>query len=315
MGDNASMAMRIRQSFVLAGVVAGSLLVGGCDLSAVARLDKADARVSNQVSEAMAALASRPRPGDAPDRFDFVVIGDSRGGLDVLRRQMAEIDKLDPAFVIYTGDLVGEGTEQEYRDGVAALKVARAPVFPAVGNHERRNGGIKWYYDLFGKELDYSFDYGNWRFVALDNSLGGLAADQLSWLQVKLHTPLRKIVFAHMPPPLGIWRVHPFKGNYKAYLATVESAGVDACLYGHIHIFDKAEHNGVRHYVSGGGGAPLYRLPVFNSREGGAFYNYVVGHVTPEGVSFEVRKTRGIEPTFAEGETRELDEEVPVNDF
>lgn len=307
------MTLRFRH---LALLSAGTLLVGGCDFSAATRLQAVETLVSNQVSEAISALKSRPRTADTADRFDFVVIGDSRGGLDVLRRQMAEIDKLDPAFVIYTGDLVGEGTEQEYREGVAALKLVRAPVFPAVGNHERRNGGIKWYHELFGKDLDYSFDYGNWRFVGLDDSMGGVSAEQLAWLQVKLQTPKRKVVFAHMPPPLGIWWVHPFRGNYKAYLATVEAAKVDACVYGHIHIFDKAERNGIRHLVSGGGGAPLYRIPIFNSREGGAFYNYVVGHVSSEGVSFEVRKTKGIAPTFAEGETDEFTgEEIPVNDF
>ncbi len=304
-----------RLPFALAcGLLVSGLAVAGCQLTAVPRINAADALISNQVSDAMKLLRSRGRT-DAADRFDFVLVGDSRGGLPVLRQQMAEIDKLDPAFVIYSGDLVGKGTEQEYREGMAALKLVRAPVFPAVGNHERENGGIKWYYELFGKDLDYSFEYGNWRFISLDDSLGGLSPEQIAWLQLKVNGDGHKIVFAHMPPPLGVWRVHPFKTNYKAFLATVEAAKVDACLYGHIHIFDKAERKGIKHLVSGGGGAPLYRLPIFNSREGGAFLHYVIGHVTPAGVTFEVRKTQGFTPVFAEGETREIEEDIPVSDF
>jgi 3',5'-cyclic AMP phosphodiesterase CpdA len=267
-------------------------------MAAISRIDAGDARVTGQVAEAMQALR---QPKRASDAFDFVLIGDSRGGLDVLEDEMGEIDKRNPAFVLYSGDLVGKGTEREYREGLAVLKTVRAPVFPAIGNHERENGGIKWYYELFGKDLDYSFDYGNYRFISIDNSTGGLNAGQMAWLQTKLQTEKRKIVFAHMPPPLGVWWVHPFRGNYKAFMSTVEAAKVDACLFGHIHIYDKAEKRGIRYYVSGGGGAPLYKLPIFNSREGGAFYNYVVGHAGPDGVKFElVKPMTRVKPTFVE---------------
>ncbi len=284
-------------SKLVVGMALALTLAAGCQLTAIPRLTAADKAMAGQVADALEQLQAKR--AEAAEKFDFVLVGDSRGGLDVLAREMAEIDKLNPAFVIYTGDLVGEGTEQEYRDGLAVLKTVRAPVFPAVGNHERRNDGIKWYYQYFGKDLDYSFDYGAWRFVGLDNSTGAVTDRQMAWLEQKLMTPSRKIVFAHMPPPLGIWFVHPFRGKYKDFMKAVESAKVDACLFGHIHIFDKGEKRGVRYVVSGGGGAPLYKLPIFNSREGGAFYHYVVGHVAPTGVTFEVRKLGNMTPQFA----------------
>ncbi|MBM3267419.1 MAG: metallophosphoesterase [Candidatus Sericytochromatia bacterium] len=306
------MAKLSRTGF-LGGLALAATLATGCQFTAIPRLNAADQAMAGQVKDAMAQLAKVPATAD---RFDFVLVGDSRGGLDVLKREMAEIDRLNPAFVIYSGDLVGEGTEQEYKDGLAVLRTIKAPVFPAVGNHERRNDGIKWYYQYFGKDLDYSFDYGNWRFVSVDNSTGAVTDEQLAWMQAKLAGPQRKIVFAHMPPPLGIWFVHPFRGKYKDFMKTVEAAKVDACLFGHIHIFDKAEKRGIRYVVSGGGGAPLYRLPIFNSREGGAFYHYVVGHAAPTGVTFEVKRLGQVAPQF-DTETV-LDTEDPgeaVSDF
>src|SRR5690606_5790505 len=37
-----------------------------------------------------------------------------------------------------------------------------------------------------------------------------------------------------------------------------EKYGVSALFSGHDHVYSRAEHNGVRYFVSGGGGAPLY---------------------------------------------------------
>ena len=273
------------------------LLATGCSLADIKRIDNADDLVVGQVAAARKQLEVSAK---AKDKFDFVVIGDSRGGLDILRHQMREINALNPAFVLYTGDLVGEGTEQEYKEGLAVLKSIKAPVFPALGNHERRNGGIQWYYKYFGKDADYSFDHGKWRFVSLDNSTGAVSSGQLSWLQVQLATPGHKIVFAHEPPPIGVWRVHAFQGNQKEFVKIVADAKVDACLFGHIHIYDRTVKDGTLMVVSGGGGAPLYRLPIFNSREGGAFYHYVIGHAGPDGVTFEVKRSATeFNPTFA----------------
>src|SRR6185436_15319562 len=37
-----------------------------------------------------------------------------------------------------------------------------------------------------------------------------------------------------------------------------EKYGVDAVFSGHDHCYQRAEHNGIRYLVAGGGGAPLY---------------------------------------------------------
>src|SRR5205823_6334426 len=100
--------------------------------------------------------------------------------------------------------LVANGENQEQWDEfwqVVAPFVRQTPYYPALGNHE---GNGAPFFNYFGPERDYSFDYGNAHFLALDsNRQSSEFEDQQEWLRHDLarhHKATWRIVFFHHTP-------------------------------------------------------------------------------------------------------------------
>src|SRR5262249_60241894 len=66
----------------------------------------------------------------------------------------------------------------------------------------------------------------------------------------------RFIVMHHPPYSVSIHGGRP--ELREMWTPIFERYGVDAVFSGHDHVYERAERNGVRYFVSGGGGAPLY---------------------------------------------------------
>lgn len=234
----------------------------------------------------------------------------------VFYRLLRNMEEDEPDFLLHLGDVVPRGRAKEYKRLEKNLERIDSdwPMFVSIGNHERiARGGAESYEVHFGTR-NYSFDYKGFRFICLDSSGFRVDAAQLDWLQARLDTPLRKIVFTHMPPwALRNWRtgtrgsgdaeVRPgeinsswrgFKEGSRAFIDLVAGAGVERVYFGHVHGFGYADYKGVRWVLSGGGGSPLYPWGAAKKR----FYHYIGVTVGADGMIREqvCDKTKSCRP-------------------
>jgi len=172
-------------------------------------------------------------PEKDTDEFTFVQITDIHidsipEHISLFEDDVAEINDIDPAFVIDTGDLVSRGDEvsiaqanewfEVYADVTSDFKMS---LYTVVGNHElvgTKNPEVdpsepgynkEMYRDYFGP-THYSFDWGGYHCVVLDTNLFedgrrfyGVPDQQVDWLEQDLaqtHKPI--LVFYHEQTPL-----------------------------------------------------------------------------------------------------------------
>jgi Icc protein len=155
-------------------------------------------------------------PGKATDEFAFVQMSDIHidtvaERVALFQQDVAEINNIDPAFVIATGDLVSSGDTATISQATQWFDVFSTvasgfnmPLYTTVGNHD--NVGInnpevdpaepgynkEMYRDYLGPTY-YSFDWGSYHILVLDpnqfedgEQFYGIADQQLGWLQQDL---------------------------------------------------------------------------------------------------------------------------------
>ena len=227
-----------------------------------------------------------------PDDFYFVQITDThlpthkyyyQSGADTdtsemvdLRAVIDDINIIDPAFVLLTGDVINEGELEDFLDKRYFTRTKRilgeldVPVYLTAGNHDvggwddtpppdgtaRRNWwkffGWRYLYDPPSGEViytqNYSFDYGGAHFVGLEaynnydrwrlHTYGydSFTARQLSWLADDISSA-----------PPGAPVVAFYHMDFQDQL-DLGDLGVDCALWGHIH------------YTSGSTSSPPYNL-------------------------------------------------------
>jgi 3',5'-cyclic AMP phosphodiesterase CpdA len=220
-------------------------------------------------------FATAPEVGaDVP--FSFLVMGDTRSGTESHRRVVERMAQEVPDFVVGTGDMVDDGSQQDQWQqffDVEHRLLRDNAFFPAVGNHDRQGRGrtADSYRAFFSvpdnggdSERYYAFSYAAARFLVLDSNEYSFAlSDQTAWLERELiaarQDPSVRHVFAVMHhPPFSI-SVHGGAVDLRErWTPLFEKYQVSAVFSGHDHVYERAEHNGIRYFVSGGGGAPLY---------------------------------------------------------
>lgn len=221
------------------------------------------------------------------DKFMFTAFGD-HGVMDPARQSLADITRDNPAFHVLLGDISYANGFQPFWDvwfDMMEPFAARIPVMPAIGNHEYEKdiGPISYLgrFSLPEDERQYTFDYGNVRFVVV-NTVLGLPDPQLAWLDAALAKARADqvgwiIVCQHFP----LYGTTAGRG-FNMPLITRESAvldryRVDLVLCGHDHVYERSfpvlagkpvtqerrrYRKGVApiHVIAGGGGAGLYKF-------------------------------------------------------
>ena len=220
-------------------------------------------------------FATAPPAGkDVP--FSFIVVGDSRESVEQHRRVVQRMSQEVPDFVLGTGDMVDEGFRQEQWQSFFDVEneMLRDNVyFPALGNHDRQGRGrtADSYRAFFSvpengdnSERYYAFTYGSARFLVLDSNAYSFAlTDQTAWIERELiaarQDPAIHHIFAVMHhPPFSISLHGGATDLRERWTPLFEKYSVSAVFSGHDHVYERAEHDGIRYFVSGGGGAPLY---------------------------------------------------------
>ncbi|MBI4375688.1 MAG: metallophosphoesterase [Elusimicrobia bacterium] len=246
----------------------------------------------------------------AREAFEFAVLGDAEPGRywfsralfnrpGVFARQLSAIQSQPVDFMIQLGDMVSCGRPNLYQrffeqlEGVGISK----PYLTVLGNHDRSNphGGShsRLYRSLFGRS-NYHFDYGGVRFVVLDSSRQRVTKAQLKWLSMVFDTPLRKLVFTHIPPVmLRLWggavahHMGGFSDGAHEFTDLMSDMGVERVYMGHVHGFGVQDYKGVRYILTGGGGSPLYPCGVER------FHHYLTVSIGPHGISERVHPLDG----------------------
>lgn len=219
--------------------------------------------------------------GAAP--FSFAVLGDSGVGSVAQYAIAGLLQRLHPAFVLMTGDIVYPAGANEDYDAKFFAPYSRTlpsvPFFPSLGNHDYGTQSGQPYLDNFflpsNNPLDteryYSFDYGSAHFVALDSNLSGSAFDDmLTWLHADLTASSmtwKVVYFHHAIYSSGPHGLDSYVMPLRDRLGSIfEQDGVDLVFNGHDHDYERTlpMHDyqpggrGVVYIVTGGGGAPLY---------------------------------------------------------
>ncbi len=216
-----------------------------------------------------------PSPTETPAgaALEFAVAGDSRGNPSVYRALLAAVMESGSEFLVHTGDLVNQGTAEQWAAFEQIMADFTLPFYPVPGNHDGLDGSLEGYLASSGAPAaHYSFDYGPVHLTMADSHNGGIGAGELAWLRDDLSTtgqPI-KMVFLHHPPFDPDGTDHTMAYGRKKFMDLMAEQEVDYVFAGHIHAYSRAERDGVTYIITGGAGAPLY-----GDEHPQAFYHYL----------------------------------------
>jgi predicted phosphodiesterase len=227
----------------------------------------------------------------ADEPFFFIQISDPQMGMFADNRDfvqdaanfefvVATINRLKPAFVVVTGDLVNKGGDAaqiaEYRR--ISGKIDRAiPVYNIPGNHDVSNvptpATIEGYTKVFGPD-HYTFRHGGFVGITLNSTVihsPNQASDQFNeqerWLRAELAKAKAEharhiVIFQHHPWFIGRADEPDQYFNIPlarrtSYLAMFHEAGVRCLVSGHYHRNAEARDGEIEAITTGAVGKPL----------------------------------------------------------
>lgn len=252
---------------------------------------------------------------DSSASFRFLAYGDNRTDDAAHASVVRAMVPVPSDFLVHTGDFVENGASlpqwQTFFDIEAPLLNSR-PIVSAVGNHELvDNSGIN-YVKFFGppvdggaatkpEHLDHTFRWGNTRFFFLNGLSQFKTGVERQWLDKVLADAdnedglMWRVVVVHHGP----WSSGPHGGNqhfHEAGLpAMFKQHKVDVVFSGHDHTYERGIGDGLPFVVTGGGGAPLYRLRnrIPQSRHSESTHHFVHVEVNPRVMQITALRTDG----------------------
>jgi acid phosphatase type 7 len=236
-----------------------------------------------------------PAPPAAPDGPSVVAAGDiAECDHDRDEATAKLVDARPDAIVLTLGDnAYPDGREQAFRECYGPTWGRhKARTRPSPGNHE-----YEWYqkdanahFLYFGESAGqwgkgyYSFDVGEWHLISLNSNcsaefLGGCdpGSEQERWLREDLRRSRHRCTLAYWHHPrFSAGGRHGSQSFVEPFWQALYEAGADVVLSGHEHNYqrfapqtptgDADPERGIRQFVVGTGGAPLYELgdPIAN---------------------------------------------------
>src|SRR3954452_25536333 len=140
---------------------------------------------------------------------------------------------------------------------------------PALRNHDRQSRGrtADTYRAFFSvpengtESAGYdAFTYASARVLILDSNAYSFAlTDQTAWIERELIAARQDETIHHIfvvmhHPPFSISLHGGATDLRERWTPLFEQYGVTAVFSGHDHVYERAEHNGFRYFVTGGGG-------------------------------------------------------------
>jgi 3',5'-cyclic AMP phosphodiesterase CpdA len=223
--------------------------------------------------------------------FSFIQMSDPQFGMypvhegvfqetPLFEKAIAHANRLKPAFVVNTGDLVDvPGDEEQLTRALrTASKLDKSiPSYTVPGNHDIADAPtaqtLDWYRRRIGKDW-YSFDFGGWHFIGLNSciiahgeNVAQEAEKQWEWLRHDLEGAVaaddpRIVVFMHHPlflndPDEADHYFNVPRGIRQDYLNLFREYGIRAVLAGHLHQNNLATDSSLDVVATGPVGMPL----------------------------------------------------------
>lgn len=202
-------------------------------------------------------LRVAPAGADVPGAFRFAVISDTQGPAQLADFFPALARDRELRFLVSTGDLTEEGGRAALEDLQRRLADLPVPLYATVGNHELGVTGTaaEGWHELFGRHSSH-FHFRATAFTLVDSAGGSVDPLVYGALDGWLEGGDPHVFITHHPPldPDGL-RNGAFRSRSEAakLLARLAGAGVDLCLYGHIHTYLAFANAGIPAFISGGG--------------------------------------------------------------
>lgn len=245
--------------------------------------------VSTAGATKLGAVTTAPKP-DSSTAFRFLVYGDNRTDDAAHAAVVRGMVAAQADFLVHTGDFVENGASkaqwQTFFDIEAPL-LREKPLVSCVGNHELVDGTGVEYVRYFGpsetvgaitapdasakqllapEHINGTFRWGNTRLFLLNGMVAWRSGADRAWLEKTLAEAddekdlVWRIVVVHFGP----WSSGPHGNNALLHDAGIpamlRSHKVDIVISGHDHIYERGFAQGLAYIVSGGGGAPTYRI-------------------------------------------------------
>jgi hypothetical protein len=187
----------------------------------------------------------------------------------------AVLDADPNAWAFNAGDLVYNGTEQEYRDFYhPTWGPFKERTLFVLGNHDRKSDPTaRPYYAYTGAQRYYARTLGAWRcyFLNTESSQNGGASrdEQTAWLKrdIAQHRGLNIMAMWHVPMFSNVCALHKkamvFPGKVGAWWQVLQENGAEFVISGHAHRWERfrrrlrdgrASQQGIRQFVVGTGG-------------------------------------------------------------
>ena len=248
--------------------------------------------------------------------FRFVAYGDTRftdphdteASNPLIRRALVQaIADVHPAFISIGGDISYNGNDvNDWKVWDSETEIWRAqkiPVFPALGNHDlhgKEEVALANYFLRFPQLRNsryYSVRAANVLMLVLDSSLDELSGAQGKWFSEKLNSIPSGVDFIaivlHHPPYTSSSDAREYGGGHSARdqeqqpakMLEAQQRKLQARIVvfaGHVHNYERHEHDGVTYFVTGGGGARAYgiqRAPDDLFRDKNINYHYLLAQV------------------------------------
>ena len=217
-----------------------------------------------------------PAGDGARQPFRVLIYGDNRSNpgahAEVVKAARAEGARL----ALHTGDMVLDANKEELWASwfdVEKELLASTPIAATVGNHEITDRGVHYSAHFQTPSLPpyRSFDYGPLHVVILDSfelvttgpqpREGNISEAQAAWLEqdLKAVPPGKHVwVLVHQGPfshPLA--HGHGGSDRVRQVLQPFKDK-IEGVFAGHDHYYERGRNGGLRYFVVGGGGAPLY---------------------------------------------------------
>ncbi len=191
------------------------------------------------------------------------------------------LDKISGTVFTAGDNAYATGTAQEFIEcyGMSWGR-HRQRTRPAPGNHDYESAQAAPYFKYFGANAGppgrgfYSYDLGAWHILSLNSNVAaatwGKAQEQ--WLHQDLTANKSYCTLAYWHQPLvSSGKTHGNNPHLRSLAEILHRYAVDVAVSGHDHIYErfalldasgKADPRGIRHFIVGTGGAPLYEIGV-----------------------------------------------------
>lgn len=280
--------------------------------------------VSTAGATTLAAVTTAPKE-DSTAPFKFIIYGDNRTDDAAHAAVVRGMAAVQSDFLVHTGDFVENGGSkaqwQTFFDIEAPL-LREKPLFSCVGNHELVDGtGIEWvrYFGpsetigaitapganpkqlLAPEHINSTFRWGNARFFMLNGMVAWRSGADRTWLDKELSAAdgekglVWRVVVVHFGP----WSSGPHGNNRLLHEAGIpamfRSHKVDLVISGHDHIYERGYAEGLAYMVSGGGGAPTYRIKgaLPSAKKFESVRHFVEASVSQAAINFGVLRPDG----------------------